>query len=323
MKSITVRVSALVLATTFASFHAQTASATSSAQRRISQQQLRAMGFSNLQEYIDQVEVQSAVATLGSADNPTSMDYDLIMQPTTSSGAGLPVATPVPGQIGGTSTNPNDPTHAPSGATGTWPPAGGTTIPPVSFPGEYGSPLTSGLNGILASITGLDINGWIAIGNTILNLITSNQPTVTSTLQPLSILPQSQPDWTQMSGWSAPVVQPCVIALVNSRGESTYSIPFTISFNANGNLSGAGHFIANLHAEPGQFQANAFYRVDLSTSVQSAVNMGTVANPIPGVEMDAALVVHTMLTDKRIVKKYFIRGDGRVNLMTAIAGPAL
>jgi hypothetical protein len=152
---------------------------------------------------------------------------------------------------------------------------------------------------------------WVVLGLKVWQVIANNKPVVSVTSQRVSVLPMSQPDWTQMSYWKAPVAHTYKIAAKNLFGMTVMSNVYTIAYNYGGTHNGKGAFLANATVIPTRVTVSSGFTLNSDVEVGQAVNMGGADSPVAGLEIQLRWKMASMIKHVEGANSFFISGDGK------------
>ena len=110
-----------------------------------------------------------------------------------------------------------------------------------------------------------------------------------------------------------PVTKSSHFTIKNKMGITVVDVAYTLVWNANGSMNGAGHYIANLRTVLGNMDVLWGYKVDLVSVATDAINYGSVADPIPALGVDLKFRVHTYLKDGQFTDSYSVTGNGKIS----------
>ncbi len=204
---------------------------------------------------------------------------------------------------------PPTPTATPAASNPTHPPASPTS---PSITGDIGSIIG-------AALGPSGISAWVTIGQKIWDIIVANKPSAVVQTSRVSVLPVVQADWAKMDSWQGPMTKTYTIQAINGFGTAIASHTYTISFNFNGELNGAGHYISNATIIPSKINVGWGYALNSKVEFSDAVNTGTAASPLPGLSIQLDWSIDNVFRHAEGVENYFIKGDGsvaRVNQLT-------
>lgn len=161
-----------------------------------------------------------------------------------------------------------------------------------------------------------NIPGWIALGKKAWEVVVKNQPVLNVSTQRVSVLPQEQPNWGKMENWKAPAARSYTISAKNGYGAETIKHTYTVAYNYGGQVNGKGAFLANATIIPTQVDVAWGYTLNSNVEVGQILNMGTVDNPTPGVDLQLKYSMKTLLKKSQGVDSFFVGGNGSLKHTT-------
>ncbi|MDZ4081296.1 MAG: hypothetical protein U1E10_00040 [Bdellovibrionales bacterium] len=192
-----------------------------------------------------------------------------------------------------------------------WLIANGTANDPTTATNSAGD-LGSGIGGALTDLfTDLgDVKKWVTLGQKLWELIRNNQPVVNVKTQTVSVLPLSKPNWTEMETWKGPAAKSYTVAAKNLYGMTVISHTYTVAFHHGGSLGGRGQFLANATIIPTNINVSWGFTLNSKVTVGQPLNTGTMANPIPGLDLGLEWSMSSVLKKSQGTDQFYVRGDG-------------
>lgn len=166
--------------------------------------------------------------------------------------------------------------------------------------------------GKIIATDGADIGAWVTLGEKLWELIVANKPVVNVSSQRISVLPANQQDWRQMEQWQVPASKTYVFEAKNGFGMTVIKHAYTLTFNYGGKFQGKGSYLANATIIPSEIDVLWGYTLNSKVIVAEPVNLGTLENQIPGVELQIKWSIDTVVKHSEQSSSYFVRGDGQV-----------
>jgi hypothetical protein len=154
------------------------------------------------------------------------------------------------------------------------------------------------------------IGGWIAFGKKAWEIIVANRPVVDVQTTTISVLPNDKAAWPQMSGWRGPVGTAYRFQAVNGFGSVVVDHKYLVSYDYGGQWNGAGSYLANVTIIPTRVEVSWGYNLNSSVEVGQVLNTGTVASPVPAVDLHLKYRTKTLMTDLQGVEGFYVKGDG-------------
>jgi hypothetical protein len=180
----------------------------------------------------------------------------------------------------------------------------------LSNSGASAGAIAGPIIGIITDPT--NIEAWITLGDKAWQVVMANKPVSNVTTKRVSVLPQSQQDWTGMDSWQGPAHKTYVVEAKNLYGISVVSHVYTLAFNYGGKINGKGQFLANATIIPSNVQVAWGYTLNSGVDVGETLNMGAKDSPTPGVDLQLSWTVDTFLKHIEARDDFFVRGDGQV-----------
>ncbi len=162
----------------------------------------------------------------------------------------------------------------------------------------------------------LDGIGWdeiVNIGMKIWELIKENKPVIHTEIPVAHAMPKGLACWSDLERWHAPKTQSYEVLYKNKFGMEVVKFRFRLQFTHGGSHAGMGRYIANATIMPAQIDVLWGYTFNAKLDVAQAVNLGTKADPIAGLEMNLHWNVKTWLKESENSVHFFITGNGDVN----------
>lgn len=152
----------------------------------------------------------------------------------------------------------------------------------------------------------------VAIGEKLWKLVDAGRPVVTFKAPLAHALPSSLPCWSDLETWSAPKSQVWQITYKNGFGTEVVKFKFRITYTSGGSFDGKGKYLANVTVQPADLQVKWGFDFDAQTVVGRAVNLGTKANPLAGLQLTVGWNVKSWAKENLMSETFFIQGDGLV-----------
>lgn len=156
--------------------------------------------------------------------------------------------------------------------------------------------------------------GWadiINIGQKIWKVVEANKPVVTVGQIPVAYaLPRGLMCWNELDSWQAPKVNSYEVIYKNGFKIEAVKFRFRLQYTYGGGLQGKGKYLANVTVTPAEISVVSGYNFDANVDVAQAVNLGTVDNPLAGLELNLKWTVKTVLKESANSFNFFVQGDG-------------
>lgn len=154
-----------------------------------------------------------------------------------------------------------------------------------------------------------------AIGARIWKIIEDNKPVVDLNFQAAHALPRGVVCWSDLDSWKAPRSQRYRATYKNAYGMKVVDFAFRVVFSYGGGRDGKGLYIANAAVYPAQLDVSWGYKFNAEAKVGQALNLGTSASPMAGLEIAVNWNLGTVVKDSQTTVNFFMQGDG---LMTKL-----
>jgi len=164
--------------------------------------------------------------------------------------------------------------------------------------------------------TPLDGISWddiVNIGRSVWQIIEANKPVLHAELPVAHAMPRGLKCWSELERWNAPKTQSYEVLYKNKFGMEVVKFRFRLQFTYGGNRAGLGRYIANATVAAGQIDVMWAYTFNANLEVAQAVNLGTSADPVAGLEMNLHWNVKTWIKESENSVHFFISGNGDVN----------
>ena len=127
------------------------------------------------------------------------------------------------------------------------------------------------------------INKLIAVGKKIWEIVDAGRPVVEANLNPISVLPRTEnPDYafTNMYGWSLPVVRRYRVNYTNLLGMNVIDFEFTVIFQYDGKYEGHGRYLTGVNVVADNIAVSWGFNFNVSSKLMAISNRGTMEEPI-------------------------------------------
>lgn len=162
-----------------------------------------------------------------------------------------------------------------------------------------------------------ELIGWddiVNIGKTVWQIVDANRPVLHAELPVAHALPRGLQCWSDLERWNAPRTQSYEVVYKNKFGIEVVKFRFRLQFTYGGSRAGGrGRYIANATVAASQIDVVWAYTFNARLDIARAVNLGTSADPIAGLEMNLHWNVKTWVKESENSVHFFITGNGDVN----------
>lgn len=151
----------------------------------------------------------------------------------------------------------------------------------------------------------------LAAGQKIWKVVEDNRPVVNVEQPVAHALPSGLACWADLENWNAPTTKRYQVEYRNGLGGSPVKFDFRLHFTSGGGKAGKGKYLANVTVMPAHLDVSWGYTFDAKAVVGQAVNRGTNASPVAGLEINVDWTVKTVLKESRSSVHMFVEGDGK------------
>lgn len=160
------------------------------------------------------------------------------------------------------------------------------------------------------------VDGIINIGKKIWEIIVSGQPVMNLNLEnSANALPRGVSCWDELSNWKAPSVKSYSQSFKNYFGIEVIRFDFDVVYTHSGNLNGKGQYLTNVQVHPRNVYVGWGFGLDATVDIPSLVNLGSVDQPIAGMQVDVKWRASSPLAEFRQGISVFVQGDGQAKVL--------
>lgn len=159
----------------------------------------------------------------------------------------------------------------------------------------------------------LGLIGWgdiITVGEKLWEVVTANKPVVNLQTPVAFALPQGLKCWSDLDGWQAPRVQSIDVSYKNYLDIEVVKFRLRLQYTYGGGYQGKGKYLANVAVFPADLEVSWGYTFDAKVEAEQAVNIGTSADPVAGLELNLLWTTKTVLKESDNSLHFFVQGDG-------------
>lgn len=166
-----------------------------------------------------------------------------------------------------------------------------------------------GTSNVLASEIGWD--EIVAIGEKVWQIIEANKPVVSIETPVAHALPRGLECWADLEHWQAPRTQSYEVVYKNGFGMEVIKFRFRLHFTYGGGKAELGQYLANVTVIPSEVNVMWGYQLNARVEIAQAVNLGSLNNPMAGLEMNLRWNAKTVLKESENSFHFFVQGDGK------------
>lgn len=156
----------------------------------------------------------------------------------------------------------------------------------------------------------IDLSQIIAVGEKVWKVIEANKPVVNVKTDTVSALPKGIRCWNELEKWQAPKTKSYEVVYKNYFGWEVVHFRFRLQYTYGGGKEGVGKYLANVTVLPAELNVLWGYTFNAEVEVMPAVNLGSKADPMAGLEINVKWAVNTVVKDSRNSFHLFVQGDG-------------
>lgn len=151
----------------------------------------------------------------------------------------------------------------------------------------------------------------INLGKKIWDVIAANKPVVNFQTDSANALPQGATGWENLQGWQVPASRLYHYTYENAFGMDVVDFKFRVLYSFGGNVSGKGHYLANVTVVPADLSVAWGYSFNAQATVPSVLNAGTSVDPVGAVQMLVSWKIDTIIKHEQTTESFDVRGDGK------------
>ncbi len=156
----------------------------------------------------------------------------------------------------------------------------------------------------------LSLDVILNMGKKIWQVIVDGKPVVNSNTSRANALPQGAKSWLQLANWSDPEAHRYDITYKNMYGAAVVKYAFLVTYSYGGSVNGKGKYLSEVGFTNSELSVAWMYNFNATSEVVRVVNVGTVDEPIAGMELNLNWTIKTPLQEQQSTSSYYVRGDG-------------
>lgn len=162
-------------------------------------------------------------------------------------------------------------------------------------------------------------NEIIEIGKEIYQAIENNQPVIDVATDWAGVVPSGIGDWTTLSNWHGPQRSE-MFSVASKEGMLLTNFSWTFAWKYGGSYNGVGQYVTQAGIEVLDSYALLSERLDVNVTSANAMNYGTSANPIGGLDVTVSVTSSGFLRQVTKNCTMSLRGDGTSSLGACESG---
>lgn len=161
----------------------------------------------------------------------------------------------------------------------------------------------------------VEIDTIINIGQKIWAIVEAGRPVVNVQLNSASAMPEGIQGWQQLAGWKTPRSSTYRVYYKNVYGMKVVDFSYRVMFTYGGNFNGQGRYVTGATILPAALDVAWGYNFNAAVEIPTVINMGTVENPVGGIQMNVNWDVGTVLRRSQTRNSYFVNGLGQMKTL--------
>jgi hypothetical protein len=157
----------------------------------------------------------------------------------------------------------------------------------------------------------------ITLGEKVWNYVLDNKPNATFQTIKSSIVPNGITDWTQLSGWTAPVSKVYHVQFKDALGIKSGSFDYQVTFVPGGSYKSHGKFLGEIEFTPMNIKLSTGRTLNVTAELSSPLNFGTQTDPVAAAQLTVSWTSPTLTHYQMQSAEYFIYGTGEIQDLSA------
>lgn len=167
-----------------------------------------------------------------------------------------------------------------------------------------------GIGGGTGANFGVWIDRFLQLGDKVMNFVLTNKPNATYQTLKGSVVPKGIQDFSELAGWSKPVVKTYRVDFKNLFGKPAGGFSYRISFIYGGNYQGKGKYIGQIAFTPFDVTLQIDRQLDIKVELLDPINYGSVQDPMPGIQLRITWDSRTTPRYQMSSVEHFYYGNG-------------
>lgn len=158
----------------------------------------------------------------------------------------------------------------------------------------------------------VEIDTIINIGKKVWAIVEAGKPVVNVQLNSASAMPAGIKGWQQLAGWQTPRSSTYRVHYTNLYTMNVVDFSYRVMFTYGGSYNGQGRYVTGATIVPAALDVAWGYSFKANVEIPTVVNMGTVQNPVGGIQMNVNWEVGTVIKNSQTRASYFVDGLGQL-----------
>jgi hypothetical protein len=157
----------------------------------------------------------------------------------------------------------------------------------------------------------------VNIGKTIWKIVENGQSKVNLNLVEANALPAGAVCWNQLEQWNKiPKSKLVHVWYENYLGLKVIDFTYRVTYSYGGKVEGKGLYLANISVKPANLNVLwGGFNFDVTVSAGTPLNIGTMTNPIAGIQLDVEWRASSPLVKSFQSDSLFIGADGSLDFL--------
>jgi len=156
----------------------------------------------------------------------------------------------------------------------------------------------------------------IALGQKVWTIVKDGQPVHQTQWAAAAALPLGVTSWAEMSGWQAPQARVLRYQYTNVYGMTVIDFQVRVTYTYGGSYDGQGAYLTGVSVQPLSVQTAWGYTLNAKANVLNAVNMGSLAAPLAGMEIGVYWSIETVMKKGEFSASVYVDGKGGFRNLT-------
>lgn len=157
-----------------------------------------------------------------------------------------------------------------------------------------------------ASIVNVASKAWV--------IVRDNEPVLNAKAKTANALPEGIENWRMLERWKAPRAETYKVTYKNLFGAEVVHLQYRLVYSHGGKAAGIGTYLTNVAIQYQKVEVSWGYIFNAHVEVPQVLNMGTMDDPVAGMEMTLNWSIRTRpvsLKKGKYSSSFFVSGDGQ------------
>jgi hypothetical protein len=163
-----------------------------------------------------------------------------------------------------------------------------------------------------SGLSQVTLSQLVTLGEKVWNYVIDNKPNAQFQTIKASIVPDGITDWTQLSGWTPPVVKVYHVQFKDALGINSGSFDYRITFVPGGSYQARGKFLGEIEFTPMNIKLATGRSLNVTAELSAPLNFGTPTDPVAAAQLLVSWTTPTLTHYQMQSAEYFIYGSGDI-----------